>query len=87
MTVMLYKHPGPHKLHGDMFAYVVVDEDDVADHIADGWHMTTTEAKAGVAAVADTDIDRLLALATGDKRRKDVREAAALLKEMGHELD
>lgn len=45
MSVMLYKHPGKHKLHGDMFDYVVVDQSQVADHLEAGWSLTTTEAK------------------------------------------
>jgi hypothetical protein len=87
VTVMLYKHPGPHRLHGDMFDYIIAEEDDVAACVADGWHLTTTEAKAGVEPVADSDVARLRELAGGDKRRKDVREAIALLEEMGHGLD
>lgn len=44
MTVMLYKAPGPHKIHGRMFDYVVVGEDEVSDRIKGGWHMTTPDA-------------------------------------------
>lgn len=44
MTVMLYKAPGPHKIHGRMFDYVVVEEDEVSGRIDDGWHMTTPDA-------------------------------------------
>lgn len=46
---MVYKHPGPHEIHGDSFDYKIVDADD-ADSLevalAEGWHLTTTEAKA-----------------------------------------
>lgn len=87
MSVMLYKHPGPHAIHGDMFDYVIVDEDDVDGAIADGWARTTAEAKGGVTQPPAGDVDALRALAAGDKRRKDVREAIATLEEMGHDVD
>lgn len=45
MTVMLYKHPGVHEIHGDKFDYVIVDEKDVDEAIAAGWRLTTTDAK------------------------------------------
>lgn len=44
MSVMLYRHPGKHKLHGDMFDYIVVDENEVDSHLCDGWFLSTTEA-------------------------------------------
>lgn len=47
MTVMLYKHPGKTKMHGDKFDYCIVDEADVSATKADGWALTTDEAKNG----------------------------------------
>ena len=47
MSQMLYKHPGKHKLHGDMFDYIIVNEDEIEDTIANGWSLTTDEAKNG----------------------------------------
>lgn len=44
MSVMLYKHGGKHKLHGDNFDYIVVDEEDVDSNLSKGWYTTTTEA-------------------------------------------
>ncbi len=44
MTVMLYSHPGPHKIHGDNFDYIVVDEEQVAEALKKGWAKTTPEA-------------------------------------------
>tara|TARA_R110000822_G_scaffold114811_4_gene246514 strand:+ start:1425 stop:1715 length:291 start_codon:yes stop_codon:yes gene_type:complete len=41
---MLYKHPGIHEIHGNKFNYIVVDDDQIEDTIADGWHLTTTDA-------------------------------------------
>ncbi len=55
MSRMLYKHPGQHPLHGDMFDYIVVDELEVDKHIESGWSMTTDEAKN--LDVIDADID------------------------------
>ncbi len=48
MSVMLYKHPGKHKIHGDMFDYIIVDKEAVESAIKDGWCKTTDEAKSGV---------------------------------------
>ncbi len=55
MSVMLYKKPGKHKIHGDTFDYVVVNEADVEASIDNGWHKTTTEAKE---AYEDKDVKR-----------------------------
>jgi hypothetical protein len=49
MTVMLYKHPGPHEIHGDKFDYTIVDEADVDSAVKDGWALTTDAAKNGTA--------------------------------------
>ena len=49
MSTMLYKHPGPHEIHGDKFDYVIVEDDAIEAAIKDGWALTTDEAKAGPA--------------------------------------
>lgn len=49
MSVMLYKHPGPHDIHGDKFDYIVVDEADVDAKVKEGWAKSTDEAKNGPA--------------------------------------
>ena len=58
MGVMLYSHGGPHKIHGDEFDYIIVDENDVEDAIKKGWAETTPEAiakkKAAVKKAAKT---------------------------------
>ncbi len=55
-ATMLYKCPGPHEIHGGHFDYTIVDADEegaIEAAQADGWHLTTTEAKeAGDAAKA-----------------------------------
>ena len=74
MSVMLYKHGGPHKLHGDNFDYIIVDEKDVEDTISKGWYLTTTEAsenrkaKRGRPSIEKQD-DILGALNVMDKER------------------
>lgn len=45
MSVMLYKHPGKHDMHGDSFDYIIVDESDVAAKVKEGWAKSTDEAK------------------------------------------
>ena len=49
MSVMLYKHPGKHAIHGDKFDFIVVDEADVDAKVKEGWSKTTDEAKNGPA--------------------------------------
>ena len=39
---MLYKHPGPHKIHGKKFDYIITE--DIKTAIKDGWSLTTPEA-------------------------------------------
>lgn len=45
---MVYKAPGVHAIHGGHFDYLVVDDEKLDDALADGWHLTTTEAKAAL---------------------------------------
>ena len=60
-ATMLYKCPGPHEIHGGHFDYTIVDADEegaVEAAQADGWHLTTTEAKeAGDAAKAKREAE------------------------------
>jgi hypothetical protein len=46
---MLYRHPGSHHIHGDLFDYTVVDvsREGVLDlALKEGWYLTPAEAKA-----------------------------------------
>lgn len=44
---MLYQADGPHEIHGGLFDYrIVTDEDELSAALVDGWHMTTDEARA-----------------------------------------
>jgi hypothetical protein len=42
---MLYKCPGPHKVHGGMFDHTTVPASGIAKAKANGWYLTTPEAK------------------------------------------
>ena len=43
-ATMLYRAPGSHELHGVMVDYVTVDASAVPEMLADGWHLTPSEA-------------------------------------------
>jgi hypothetical protein len=44
-TTMLYKAPGPHEIHGGQMDYTIVEDDQIEAALAEGWHLTTPEAK------------------------------------------
>lgn len=46
-SIMLYKHPGPHDIHGDKFDYIIVHGNEMDSYLAQGWSLTTEEAKNG----------------------------------------
>lgn len=76
-STMLYRHPGKHKIHGDLFDYVIVSEDDVEGALKDGWHKTTVEAKEATEAEVDVD----------GNGRVTKKEIIAKLKELDVEFD
>lgn len=41
---MLYRHPGKYKIHGNLFDYIVIEEDEVPRYLELGWFLTTMEA-------------------------------------------
>lgn len=44
---MLYQAGGPHEIHGGLFDYLIVESDEeLTVALANGWHMTTDEARA-----------------------------------------
>lgn len=55
---MLYKQGGPHEIHGGRFDYLVAEDAEELDAmLADGWHLTTDEAReAGQVAVAASGV-------------------------------
>lgn len=68
-TTMLYKAPGPHDVHGGKFDYIVVADEEIEAHIAQGWHKTTTEAKAAHEAAKAADLSDLTGDAKPAKKR------------------
>jgi hypothetical protein len=48
---MLYKFPGKHEIHGSLFDYIITEDVEAAQ--ADGWSLTTPEAKAAYIAAQD----------------------------------
>ncbi len=56
-ATMLYKCPGPHDIHGGKFDHTTVDETEIEEALADGWHLTTTDAKAAHEASTRPDSD------------------------------
>lgn len=44
MTWMMFKAPGPEKIHGHMVQYKVIEEAAREEHLADGWFDTAIEA-------------------------------------------
>lgn len=44
---MLYQVGGPHEIHGGLFDYLIVESDEeLSFALANGWYMTTDEARA-----------------------------------------
>jgi hypothetical protein len=44
MATMVFKSPGPHRIHGADVEYKVVDDSEVEGLLSDGWSMTAVEA-------------------------------------------
>jgi hypothetical protein len=70
MTTMLYKCPGPHDIHGGHFDYTIVEDDQVEAAQADGWKLTTPEAK-------QAHLDRLAAQEAERRAQEEAAQAAA----------
>lgn len=47
---MVLKYPGPHQLQDGCYDWKIVDAEDVAAALAEGWFLTKEEAKAGAEA-------------------------------------
>lgn len=46
---MLYRAGGKHEIHGGLFDYIIVDEDEVPEALKHGWFLSTVGALAGAA--------------------------------------
>lgn len=59
MPTMLYKCPGPHEIHGGHFDYTIVEDDQIEATQAEGWSLTTDQAKqVNLDAMAAQDAER-----------------------------
>lgn len=45
-TTAVYRYPGPFDIHGGKYDFRAVPDGEVDTYLADGWHLTTPEAKA-----------------------------------------
>lgn len=52
-ATMLYRCPGPHETEGVRYAYVIVDDAEVQEKLAAGWHADWVAADAAHKAAAD----------------------------------
>lgn len=92
-ATMLYKYPGSLEIHGGHFDYQIVDADEdgaIEKAKADGWHLTTPEAKAAyeaaqakAAADREAEAERLANLALNDETKPPTR---AELEQMAESL-
>ena len=61
MHTMVFKAPGPHKIHGHQVTYKVIPDADVEAHQTDGWHLTAIQAgearAAAVVAAAEASLE------------------------------
>lgn len=63
---MLYKCPGPYAIHGGQFDYTIVEDDQIQQAIADGWSLTTPEAKSAYLAAREAEAARIEAEAEAE---------------------
>lgn len=72
MTMMVFKAPGPEKIHGHMVQFQVVDESAVGGKLADGWFLTAIEA--GEAKIAADKAEAERKVSEADDRAAVTRE-------------
>lgn len=84
---MLYKHPGKHKIHGDSFDYVIVDESEVDAKLKEGWAKSTDDAKGSSRVEKTEDTNQVDDIDSDGNGRVTKKEIAAKLKELGVEFD
>ena len=78
MSVMLYKCPGPHKLHGVSCEYKVVEEGQVEEELANGW--SSTPAEAGESHAKGSGVQKEVKKEEAKKEKGEVVEAAPVVK-------
>lgn len=57
-TRALYKYPGPFEFQDGKYDYLVVLEDEKADHLKNGWHLTLAEARAAAKPAAKPTVTK-----------------------------
>lgn len=58
MTMMVFKSPGPEKIHGHLVSYKVLPEDQVDGYLADGWYLTAVQAGEAKIAAEKAEAER-----------------------------
>ena len=76
-TTMLYKFPGSTPMHGALFDYQIVPDENVEAEIAEGWSLTTPEAKA----LHQARLDAAAAVAKAEEESKALAAAVALVED------
>lgn len=76
-TTMLYKYPGATPLHGDKFDYIIVADEDIEANLAEGWALTTPDAKA----IRQSALDAAAAVAKAEQDSKALADAVALVED------
>lgn len=83
---MLYKAPGQHDIHGGKFDYKIVPDEQTDEALADGWHLTTPEAKqaletdqAAAAAKLEAEAAKALSDDTKPPTRDELEQMATKL--------
>lgn len=80
---MLYKAPGPHEIHGGKYDYVIVEDDAVEEAIADGWFLTTPEAKDAYMA---TQVGGVVGASVDERPEESTAPTRAELEQKAEEL-
>lgn len=85
-ATMLYRAPGPEKIHGHDVEYTIVDASKVDEHVALGWFRTAVEAGEAhlkaLAEAAEREVEDL-----EDKAAATLEEAHQKLEELGVNFD
>lgn len=76
-TTMLYKFPGSTPMHGANFDFVVVADEEIESSLADGWALTTPDAKA----LHQAKVDAAAAVAKADEESRKLADAIALVED------
>jgi hypothetical protein len=76
-TTMLYKFPGSTPMHGAKFDYIVVADEDIEASLADGWALTTPDAKA----LHQASVDAAAAVTKAEEESKALAAAVALVED------